>query len=74
MFVLNDQLSSLSWNKWETTNFGDGEKNEKFRRLMGIKSNVPPKAVPVAAAPSAVLSPEEQVDYIFIKRCCEEFL
>ena len=73
MFVLNDQLSSFSWNKWETTNFGDGEKNEKFRRLMGIKSNVPPKAVPVAAAPSAVLSPEEQVDSISIKNVAKNF-
>lgn len=55
------QPVKTSWNKWETTNFGDGEKNEKFRRLMGIKSSEPPKAVPaVAAAPSAVLSPEEQ--------------
>jgi len=54
------QPVKTSWNKWETTNFGDGEKNEKFRRLMGIKSSEPPKAVPVATAPSAVLSPEEQ--------------
>jgi len=55
-----EQPVKTSWNKWETTNFGDGEKNEKFRRLMGIKSAEPPKAVPTAAAPSAVLSPEEQ--------------
>merc|ERR1712192_91975 len=54
------QSFKTSWNKWETTNFGDGEKNEKFRRLMGIKSSEPAKAVPVAAAPSAVLSPDEQ--------------
>jgi len=54
------QPVKTSWNKWETTNFGDGEKNEKFRRLMGIKSKEPAKVVPVAAAPSAVLSPEEQ--------------
>lgn len=55
-----EQPVKTSWNKWETTNFGDGEKNEKFRRLMGIKSAEPPKAVPAAAAPSAVLSPEQQ--------------
>jgi len=61
------QPVKTSWNKWETTNFGDGEKNEKFRRLMGIKSSEPPKAVPVAAAPSAVLSPEEQVSSGFWK-------
>ena len=52
---------------------GDGKKNEKFRRLMGIKSNVPPKAVPVAAAPSAVLSPEEQVDSISMKNVAKKF-
>ena len=34
---------------------------------MGIKSSEPPKAVPVAAAPSAVLSPEEQVSSGFWK-------
>jgi len=55
------QPGKTSWNKWETTNFGDGDKNEKFRRLMGIKSSEPPKAVPVAPAPSAVLSPEDQM-------------
>lgn len=27
-----------SYNKWENTNFGDSQANEKFRRLMGIKS------------------------------------
>ena len=40
---------------------------------MGIKSNVPPKAVPVAAAPSAVLSPEEQVDSISMKNVAKNF-
>jgi len=29
-----------SFNKWETTNFGDDKANEKFRRFMGIKSTV----------------------------------
>ena len=29
-----------SFNKWETTNFGDDKANDKFRRLMGIKSTV----------------------------------
>lgn len=27
-----------SFNKWESTNFGNDKTNEKFRRLMGIKS------------------------------------
>lgn len=29
-----------SFNKWESTNFGDTSANEKFRRLMGIKAPV----------------------------------
>jgi len=32
------QGPKTSFNKWETTNFGDDKANEKFRRLMGIKS------------------------------------
>ena len=27
-----------SFNKWESTNFGDDKANDKFRRLMGIRS------------------------------------
>merc|ERR1712080_649652 len=40
-----DSGVKTSWNKWEATNFGDGEKNEKFRRLMGIKTAPPPEIV-----------------------------
>merc|ERR1711953_401543 len=29
--------SGMSYNKWELTNFGSDKRNEKFRRLMGIK-------------------------------------
>jgi len=32
-----------SFNNWEATNFGDASANEKFRRLMGIKSNTAAK-------------------------------
>jgi len=28
----------VSYNKWESTNFGNDKANEKFRRLMGIKN------------------------------------
>ena len=31
-----------SFNKWETTNFGNDQANDKFRRLMGIKSSTAP--------------------------------
>jgi len=37
-----------SFNNWEATNFGDASANEKFRRLMGIKSS------PAAAASGPV--------------------
>merc|ERR1712126_348313 len=40
-----DSGVKTSWNKWEATNFGDGKKNEKFRRLMGIKTAPPPDIV-----------------------------
>jgi hypothetical protein len=50
-----------SWNKWETTNFGDEGKNEKFRKLMGIKATpaVQPSAAP--ASTSSVPGPDQQV-------------
>lgn len=32
------QTSKPSFNRWESTNFGNTQTNEKFRRLMGIKS------------------------------------
>ena len=42
-----------SFNKWETTNFGNDKTNEKFRRLMGIKGGggAPP---PPTDSPSSV--------------------
>ncbi|CAB4055480.1 unnamed protein product [Lepeophtheirus salmonis] len=37
--VTNDNSqSSSSYNNWESTNFGNSQANEKFRRLMGIKT------------------------------------
>jgi len=41
------EKSNLSFNKWEATNFGSSAQNDKFRRLMGIKSAPPPEAVKV---------------------------
>merc|ERR1711913_237095 len=45
--VQKQENGSLSFNKWEATNFGSSAQNEKFRRLMGIKSAPPPEAVKV---------------------------
>merc|ERR1711997_951958 len=39
--------SKTSHNKWESMDFGDANKTEKFRRLMGIKANAPPPSVMV---------------------------
>merc|ERR1712241_209036 len=39
--------SKTSHNKWEAMDFGDANKTEKFRRLMGIKANAPPPSVTV---------------------------
>lgn len=36
--VVTDGNQKISFNKWETTNFGNDTQNEKFRRLMGIKA------------------------------------
>jgi len=36
---------TLSFNKWEATNFGSSAQNDKFRRLMGIKSAPPPQDI-----------------------------
>jgi len=44
---VQNEKSDLSFNKWEATNFGSSAQNEKFRRLMGIKSAPPPEAVKV---------------------------
>jgi len=37
------EAEKISFNKWEATNFGSSAQNEKFRRLMGIKTNKPPE-------------------------------
>jgi len=42
---------STSFNKWEATNFGDDKANEKFRRLMGIKSASRPEEFGEVDAP-----------------------
>ena len=38
--VIQDKLS---FNKWEATNLGNDAQTEKFRRLMGIKTDKPPQ-------------------------------
>eukprot|EP00088_Acartia_fossae_P052067 TRINITY_DN5864_c0_g1_i4.p1 TRINITY_DN5864_c0_g1~~TRINITY_DN5864_c0_g1_i4.p1 ORF type:complete len:487 (-),score=135.46 TRINITY_DN5864_c0_g1_i4:226-1686(-) len=43
--------NATSFNKWEATNFGDDAANEKFRRLMGIKSAAKPEDFKEAEAP-----------------------
>lgn len=43
--------SKTSFNKWEATNFGDDKANEKFRRLMGIKSASRPEEFEDEEAP-----------------------
>lgn len=41
----NGQPSDLSFNKWEAANLGNSAQTEKFRRLMGIKTDKAPEAV-----------------------------
>ena len=43
-----------SFNQWETTNFGNDKANEKFRRLMGIKSGSSAALPPTSETPSSV--------------------
>ena len=61
-----------SFNNWESTNFGDDKANDKFRRLMGIKSTVPnsseankkhPSAVPAAGDKSTKFFQEQEAQY-----------
>jgi len=54
------QGPKTSFNKWETTNFGDDKANEKFRRLMGIKSTPAPTELSV----SGVATPHANQDRI----------
>jgi len=61
-----------SFNNWESTNFGDDKANDKFRRLMGIKSTVPnsseankkhPSAVPATGDKSTKFFQEQEAQY-----------
>jgi len=38
----------LSFNKWEAASFGNSAQTEKFRRLMGIKTDKPPEKIDAA--------------------------
>ena len=38
---VSQQQPKQSFNKWESTNFGNSQANEKFRRLMGIRDPAP---------------------------------
>ena len=61
-----------SFNNWESTNFGDDKANDKFRRLMGIKSTAPnsseankkhPSAVPASGDKSTKFFQEQEAQY-----------
>lgn len=66
-----EPVEKQSFNKWETTNFGDDKANDKFRRLMGIKSStVPtssddknPSAVTAVGDKTAKFFHEQEVQY-----------
>lgn len=47
-----------SFNKWEATNFGNNQANEKFRRLMGIKA--PSAATSEKTSTESLFSAQEQ--------------
>ena len=47
-----------SFNKWESTNFGNSQANEKFRRLMGIKA--PSTATAEKTSTEQLFSAQEQ--------------
>ena len=51
-----------SFNKWETTNFGDDKANDKFRRLMGIKGATS-NAQDVNKHPSTVAGPGDKTKF-----------
>ena len=54
--------SKQSFNKWETTNFGNSQKNEKFRRLMGIKSDVGNEPAPQTSSETMFARQEEHYE------------
>ena len=54
--------SATSFNKWESTNFGNDKTNEKFRRLMGIKGGSGPASSSSSGPMAAeVPSPGSQI-------------
>lgn len=53
----------LSFNKWEATNFGDTEANEKFRRLMGIRTAPKPEEVTDAPQNSTKIMNDLEKNY-----------
>ncbi len=52
----SNEPAKTSFNKWEETNFGNAQANEKFRRLMGIRSSGAP-GVGAAATMTASARP-----------------
>eukprot|EP00096_Caligus_rogercresseyi_P009425 TRINITY_DN3201_c0_g1_i1.p1 TRINITY_DN3201_c0_g1~~TRINITY_DN3201_c0_g1_i1.p1 ORF type:complete len:356 (+),score=132.30 TRINITY_DN3201_c0_g1_i1:100-1167(+) len=48
-----NESNAHSYNNWESTNFGNNQANEKFRRLMGIKSGAGGGTAAGAAATSS---------------------
>ena len=59
------QQHAGSYNKWETTNFGNSQTNEKFRRLMGIKGGAAPASETgsSSAAPSDKMFVDQELEY-----------
>ncbi|TRY62692.1 hypothetical protein TCAL_13086 [Tigriopus californicus] len=56
-------LNKTSFNKWEATNFGNNQVNEKFRRLMGIKGDSAPDVKepnPVEQTQASLFASQEQ--------------
>ncbi len=52
-----------SFNKWENTNFGSSQANEKFRRLMGIKSGPTPSSSGGSVSSSSSLFAAQEQQY-----------
>ena len=59
--------TAISHNKWESLDFGDANKTEKFRRLMGIKSDAPPPSVKVKDIkdPIMAMAPKTATKVVF---------
>merc|ERR1711962_1356538 len=43
--AVNGASNDLSFNRWEGANLGNNAQTEKFRRLMGIKTNKAPQEI-----------------------------